>query len=99
MGRLMRHILAATGGEAMIPSVFFALSKVLDLLLAPVTWSLLLLLAGLLWRKRPAGAGAGLLVFSVEPVADALTGVAEAGVGSAMRPGVVYDAGIVLGGG
>ena len=89
----------------MIPSVFFALSKVLDLLLAPVTWSLLLVLAGLLWRKRPAGAwlaaaaGAVLLVFSAEPVANALTGVAEAGVRSTMRPGIVYDAAIVLGGG
>jgi uncharacterized SAM-binding protein YcdF (DUF218 family) len=89
----------------MIPSVFFALSKVLDLLLAPVTWALLLVLAALLWRKRPAGAwlaaaaGTVLWVFSAEPVANALTRLAESGVRSTMRPGVTYDAAIVLGGG
>ena len=89
----------------MIPSVFYLLSKILDLLLAPLTWSLLLLLAGLLSRKRPAGAwlvaagGAVLWAFSVGPVANALSRHAEAGVRSTLRPEVVYDAAIVLGGG
>ena len=89
----------------MIHSVFYLLSKVLDLLLAPLTWTLLLALAGLLSRRRPAGAwlvaaaGAVLWVFSVDPVANALTRHAEAGVRSTLRPEVVYDAAIVLGGG
>ncbi len=89
----------------MIPSVFYPLSKILDLLLAPLTWSLLLVLAGLLTRKRPAGAwlvaaaGAVLWVFSAEPVANALSRHAEAGVRSTLRPEVIYDAAIVLGGG
>jgi uncharacterized SAM-binding protein YcdF (DUF218 family) len=89
----------------MIPSVFYVLSKVFDLLLAPLTWALLLVLAGLFWRKRAVGpwlagaAGAVLYLFSLEPVANELTRVAEAGVRSTMRPGVVYDAAIVLGGG
>jgi uncharacterized SAM-binding protein YcdF (DUF218 family) len=85
--------------------VFFALSKVFDLLLSPLTWALLLVLAGVLWRRRAAGpwlagaAGAVLYLFSVEPVANELTRLAEAGVRSTVRPGVVYDAAIVLGGG
>ena len=85
--------------------MFFALSKVLDLLLAPITWTLLLLAASLLWRRRAASpwlaaaAGAVLLAFSLAPVANALTRAAEAGVRSTMRPEVTYDAAIVLGGG
>ena len=85
--------------------MFFVLSKVLDLLLAPITWTLLLLVASLLWRRRAAGAwlaaaaGAVLLAFSLAPVANALTRAAEAGVRSTMRPEVTYDAAIVLGGG
>ncbi len=40
-----------------------------------------------------------LWLFSAEPVANELTRLAEAGVRSTVRPGVVYDAAIVLGGG
>lgn len=85
--------------------MFLALSKILDLLLAPLTWSLLLLLSSLLWRRRAASpwlaasAGAVLLAFSLAPVANALTRAAESGVRSTMRPEVTYDAAIVLGGG
>ncbi len=88
----------------MIPSVFHVLSKVLDLLLAPVTWALLLIAASILWRRRAAGpwlagaAAAVLYLFSAEPVANELTRIAEAGVRSTMRPEVTYDAAIVLGG-
>lgn len=89
----------------MIPEVFYALSKVLDLLLAPLTWALLLVAASILRRRRAAGpwlagtAAALLYLFSVEPVANELTRLAEAGVRSTMRPEVTYDAAIVLGGG
>jgi uncharacterized SAM-binding protein YcdF (DUF218 family) len=89
----------------MIHRVFFALSKFFDLLLAPVTWTLLLLVAAILWRRRRAApwlAGAAALVlwgFSVEPVANRLTRFAEASAQRTFRPGAVYDAAIVLGGG
>jgi len=89
----------------MIHSVFYLLSKLLDLLLAPLTWAILLVAAAVVWRRRSAAgwlagaAGAVLLVFSSGPVANGLTRLAEAGVRSTLRPGVVYDAAIVLGGG
>jgi len=88
----------------MLPCVFFALSKLLDLLLAPLSWALLLLLGALLWRRRAApwlaGAAAIVLyVFSIEPVANALTRFAEAPATRTFRPDAVYDAAIVLGGG
>jgi uncharacterized SAM-binding protein YcdF (DUF218 family) len=84
--------------------VFYALSKVFDLLLAPLTWAILLVGASLAWRRRRAApwlaaAGAAVLwIFSVEPVADGLTALAERGVRSTLRPGVTYDAVVVLGG-
>jgi uncharacterized SAM-binding protein YcdF (DUF218 family) len=86
--------------------MFLVLSKLLDLLLAPLTWVLLLLvLAGLLRRRaRLAGVLRGLAlgvlyVFSIEPVAGGLMHLSEAGAVSTYRPDVVYDAVIVLGGG
>jgi uncharacterized SAM-binding protein YcdF (DUF218 family) len=85
--------------------VFYVLSKVFDLLLAPITWVLLLAAGSVLLRRRTvatwlAGAAAAVLwIFSAEPVANELTRLAEAGVRSTQRPGVVYDAAIVLGGG
>jgi uncharacterized SAM-binding protein YcdF (DUF218 family) len=87
------------------PSVFYLLSKLLDLLLSPLTWALVLVVASIAWRRRraapwlAAAAVTVLWVFAVEPVADGLTGLAERGVRSTMRPGVTYDAAIVLGGG
>jgi uncharacterized SAM-binding protein YcdF (DUF218 family) len=89
----------------MIPSVFFLLSKLLDLLLAPITWTLLLVLASLPWRSRRASpwlAGSAALLlygFSVDPVANRLAGFAESSARRTIRPGVVYDVVIVLGGG
>jgi len=86
--------------------VFVFLSKLLDLLLAPLTWGLLLMVGGLLLRRWRARLGArlqvlGLLVlyaFSTEPVANGLQRWVEAGAVSTYRTGERYDAVIVLGG-
>ncbi|HSN89859.1 MAG TPA: YdcF family protein [Anaeromyxobacteraceae bacterium] len=85
--------------------MFVALSKVLDLLLAPLSWALLLLGAAALLRRRPraplvllVASAAVLLLFSAEPVARALAGWAESSAPRTFRPGVVYDVAIVLGG-
>jgi uncharacterized SAM-binding protein YcdF (DUF218 family) len=85
--------------------VFLALSKVLDWLLAPLSWALLLFLAAALLRRRPglsrtlAAVGAATLVlFSTGPVANRLVRLAERGARSTYRPDVVYDAVVVLGG-
>lgn len=86
--------------------MFLFLSKLLDLLLAPLSWGLLLLLAALLLRRRARlaralqGLALALLyLFSIEPVSDGLMRLTEAGAVSTWRPDVVYDAVIVLGGG
>ncbi|GHG62420.1 YdcF family protein [Comamonas sp. JC664] len=86
--------------------MFLLLSKVLDLLLAPLTWALLLWLAGGLLRRRArlsrglSVLGAGVLyAFSTEPVAMGLMRATEAGAVNRFQPGVTYDAVIVLGGG
>jgi uncharacterized SAM-binding protein YcdF (DUF218 family) len=85
--------------------VFLFLSKLLDLLLAPLTWALLLVVAG--WRvRRGARLSVGLqavgllvlYVFSTEPVANALQARVEEGVVGTYRPDVEYDVVIVLGG-
>ena len=85
--------------------MFLVLSKLLDWLLAPLTWALLLLLAAALLRGRPRRAGAlaaaavgVLLAFSLEAVANRLQRVVEQGARATIRPDVVYDAVIVLGG-
>jgi uncharacterized SAM-binding protein YcdF (DUF218 family) len=86
--------------------VFLALSKVLDLALAPLSWALALGLAALLLRSRRPGRATGLGVaalsilalFSLQPVAQRLVRIAEAGAPSTIQPGVTYDAVIVLGG-
>jgi len=85
--------------------VFLPLSKLLDLLLAPLTWALLLLLLAALLRRRGrwpwalAGLGvAVLLAFSSGAVADALMRHAERSAARTARPGVTYDAVVVLGG-
>jgi uncharacterized SAM-binding protein YcdF (DUF218 family) len=85
--------------------VFLALSKVLDWLVAPLTWALLLLAGAWLLRRRPrlalalaVGAAAVLVAFSLEPVANRLDRLVERGAVSTYRPEVVYDAVVVLGG-
>jgi len=85
--------------------VFIALSKLLDWLFAPLTWTLLLLLLAALVRSRPrrafglaALAAAVLVAFSMEPIANRLQGLAERGARTTFRPDVVYDAVVVLGG-
>jgi len=85
--------------------LFVALSKVLDLLVAPLTWSLLLLGAAALLRGRRrapwvlgVASAAVLLLFSAEPVARALARRVESSAPRTFRPEAVYDAAIVLGG-
>jgi uncharacterized SAM-binding protein YcdF (DUF218 family) len=86
--------------------MFLFLSKVLDLFLAPLSWALLLLLLGVMLRRRAglarllSGLGVAVLyVFSTEAVSSALMRAVEAGAVSTFRPDVTYDAVIVLGGG
>ena len=86
--------------------MFVFLSKVLDLLLAPLTWGLLLVGVGALLRRGRARLGTWLQVlglgvlyaFSTEPMANGLQRWVEEGAVSTYRPGEVYDAVIVLGG-
>jgi uncharacterized SAM-binding protein YcdF (DUF218 family) len=90
--------------------VFFALSKVADLLAAPLTWALLLCavaaVLALRGRRGNSRAAAGCLVaallllsaFSTEAVANALFRSLERGVVSSFDPRVTYDAVLLLGG-
>ena len=85
--------------------MFLWLSKMLEGVLSPLTWTLLLALAAVLLRRRVrtawtlAGLGAAvLLAFSNEAVADAIQRGAERGARSTYRADVVYDAVVVLGG-
>lgn len=88
-----------------MPPVFIFLSKTLDWLLSPLSWALVLPVAAILARRRPvasralgAGAVAILVLFSLEPVAYRLDRLVERGARSTWRPGVTYDAVVVLGG-
>ncbi|HYG66345.1 MAG TPA: YdcF family protein [Anaeromyxobacteraceae bacterium] len=85
--------------------MFFTLSKILDLLVAPLTWALVLVLLGVvLLGRRRASAICGLLafailvVFSSERVANAIQSALEAGARTTMREDVTYDALVLLGG-
>ncbi len=85
--------------------MFLLLSKTLDWLVSPLSWALCLLALALLFRKRPrrslglvATAGAVLCLFASDPVANGLQRWVEAGAESTIRPGVTYDAVLVLGG-
>jgi len=88
--------------------VFFFLSKLLDIFLSPLTWSLLAIAAaaGLLaWRPQRrrlqlallAAAGLNLYVFSLSSVSNRLERSLE-DVPSTMQEGVVYDAVVLMGG-
>ena len=85
--------------------VFIALSKVLDLAVAPVTWALALLAGAIVLRGRGrapllcgGGAFAVILLFSLAPVTERLYRAAEASASSTFRPEATYDAAVVLGG-
>jgi uncharacterized SAM-binding protein YcdF (DUF218 family) len=87
--------------------VFYVLSKTLDLFLSPLTWALVLAGFGV-WgvrtnRRRvaivlPIAAIATLLVFSAQPVSNALVRSLEADASTTMKPDVTYDVVVVLGG-
>lgn len=85
-------------------TVFFFLSKTLDALLSPLSWALLLLVAGLLRHKgsipawSPLGALAILVFFSLEPVSNSLVRRLESSAQRTERRGVTYDAVVLLGG-
>src|SRR5205823_6383165 len=86
------------------PLMFYLLSKTMDALLAPLTWTALLgALALILSRRRPRLAmGCGILsllvlcVFSVDPVANWLWRKLEAPAQATVKKDVTYDAVIVL---
>jgi len=50
VGSLMTDILAGLSGRAILPWVFFGLSELFDLLLAPTTWTLRELAGRLVYR-------------------------------------------------
>ncbi|HET6438773.1 MAG TPA: YdcF family protein [Anaeromyxobacter sp.] len=86
--------------------MFLVLSKVLDLLGAPLTWALLLSLPAIL-RPAPrprlsrlflALGIAQLLFFSLDPVARSLFARLEAGAADTFHPDPPYDVAVVLGG-
>ncbi|BDG01783.1 YdcF family protein [Anaeromyxobacter oryzae] len=90
----------------MTPPVFVALSKVLDLAVAPLSWAIVLVLAGLLLRRRRPGLAAALpllgvtvlVLFALEPVSRRVVGAVEAGAPDTFHPDPPYDVVIVLGG-
>lgn len=89
--------------------MFFFLSKVLDVVLSPFAWALVLLLFAVPWtrrrmrrwrRRRALGiaAFAVLVLFSLEPVSNAILFGMEHDSPPTYRADVAYDAVIVLGG-
>lgn len=88
--------------------MFFWLSKTLDLLAEPLWWALGGVLAGLVvlarGRRRGLGLGLGLgglavlVVASLPAVANRLEAALESTAQQTMRPGVTYDAVVLLGG-
>jgi uncharacterized SAM-binding protein YcdF (DUF218 family) len=84
--------------------VFFILSKTLDALLSPLSWALLILLAGITRRRSaiplwaPLAAIGVLVFFSVEPVSNALLRRVEVSAQRTERGGTTYDAVVLLGG-
>ena len=84
--------------------MFFVLSKTLDVLLSPLSWAMLLLIAGLVRHKgtipawAPLGALAILVFFSLEPVSNTLRRRLESSAQRTERRNVTYDAVVLLGG-
>jgi uncharacterized SAM-binding protein YcdF (DUF218 family) len=95
-----------SGSATAWTEVFFVLSKILDVLLTPLAWATALVALGLFGRRRGSlfrrvlGASGlvVLLVFSSRPVANALMRALETPVVRTVKPGVVYDVVILLGG-
>jgi len=87
--------------------LFYILSKTLDLLVAPLTWVIVLVLAGA-WgahRRRsklalraPLAALAVLFAFSCEPVANGIVLALESSAATTMSASETYDVVVVLGG-
>jgi uncharacterized SAM-binding protein YcdF (DUF218 family) len=84
--------------------MFYALSKIFDVLLSPLTWAILLCLTGTRLRGStgavlsPLAAALLLYVFSVDRVSNALMRRLETATPSTQQHGVVYDAVVLLGG-
>ena len=89
--------------------MFYFLSKLLDVLLSPFSWGLVLLAAAVPWRRRPArswrrkrvlgAAGIGIMVLSsTSPVSNALVKSLESAARPTYHADVVYDAVVLLGG-
>jgi uncharacterized SAM-binding protein YcdF (DUF218 family) len=89
--------------------VFFFLSKLLDVLLSPFSWGVVLLAVAVPWRKRPSrhwrrkrilgGVGLGIIVLASSfPVSNALNRSLEHASMSTYHDDVTYDAVILLGG-
>lgn len=89
--------------------MFYVLSKIFDIFLSPLSWALILIAWGAPLSRRALRKGRGrprlvvlgllvLLVFSMDPVANALFGALEAQAVTTMDPNKHYDAVILLGG-
>ncbi len=85
--------------------MFYFLSKILDVLLTPLAWSVLLVATGIFGgrslrhsRWLSAGGLGVLLLFSLEPVSNALYRSLENPPLRTMRTGVTYDVVVLLGG-
>jgi uncharacterized SAM-binding protein YcdF (DUF218 family) len=85
--------------------LFYFLSKILDVFLTPLAWSVGLLVYGISgrvpsWKRRASAVGgvAVLVFFSLEPVANELWRTLETSATRTFRPEVTYDAVILLGG-
>lgn len=85
--------------------MFYVLSKILDVLLTPLAWSVALVAIGTFYAKSSSRrlwlSSSGLfllLFFSLEPVSNALYRSLENPPLRTMRPDVTYDVAILLGG-
>jgi uncharacterized SAM-binding protein YcdF (DUF218 family) len=85
--------------------LFYFLSKILDVFLTPLAWSVALLVVGItrrsfVWKGR-LWAAAGVIVllfFSLEPVSNLLWRGLETPAEQTFRPDVTYDVVVLLGG-
>ena len=89
--------------------MFYFLSKIFDILLSPLSWALILIFLGAPLSRRALRKGRGrpklallglvvLVVFSLEPVSNALFGHLESMAVRTMDPEKHYDAVVLLGG-